>query len=176
MYLNYVCQVDRLNSDNDGNRSYVLSVIDFKCISSWEEEQEWGRRLEGARHHAQIQSYPRSLDSIANLRDDLSALTQHGLFDEERGAVQFWLPDGPLGSLHATILAGKGGLNEVERLADTGLECEHLYLQFAVNVGFSISADNPHFPMPVTFEMFCAGTRLYVPRMPDVGLVRKHIP
>ena len=176
MYLNYICQVDRLNSDVDRNRSYILKVIEFRCVSSWEKEQEWARRLEGARHSAQIQSYPKSIGYISNLMDDLSDLTRHRLFDEEQGAVQLWLPDGPLGSLHATILAGKGGLKEVETLADMGLENEHLYLQFSVNVGFSVHADNPHLPMPVTFEMFCAGTRMYVPGMPDFGLVRKHVP
>ena len=176
MYLNYICQVDRLNSDADRNRSYILSVIELKCISSWENEQEWGRRLEGARHHAKIQSYPKSLECVARLGDDLSELTQHNLFDEDYGAIQLWLPDGPLGSLYATILSGKSGLVEIETLADMALKSEHLYTQFTVDVGFSVRADNPHFPMPVTFEMFCGGTRMYVPRMPDVGLVRKHVP
>ena len=176
MYLNYICQVDRLNSDADGNRSYVLSVLDTGCISSWDNEQEWGRQLAGARHHVQIESHPKSLDSIANLRDDLSGLMESKLFDEERGGVRLWLPSGLLGALHVTILAGKGGLGELATLADMGLESEHLYLQFSVNAGFSLHADNPLLPMPVTFEMFCAGTRLYLPGLPDVGLVRKHVP
>ena len=176
MYLNYVCQVDRINSAAEGGRSYILSVIDLKCISSWDDEQEWGRQLTDARQHVQFESHPKSLESIRGLRDNLSEIVDKGLFDEDHGGIRLWLPNGLLGTLHVTILAGKSGLGELATLAEMALKSDHLYIQFSINFQFSLYEVNPQVPMPVTFEMFCAGTRLYERGLPDVGLVRRHVP
>ena len=176
MYLNFICQVNRLNSDWDANHTYIMSVVDFSFVASHPDEQEWGQALALASHHVQAESHPKALHAIASLRDNLSELTQKGLFDRQRGGVRLWLPDGPLGSHHVSMLAGESGLGEFGTLADRALESEHLFIQFCVNVGFSIHSDNPNLPMPVTFDMFCSGTRMFSPGLPDVGLVRRHAP
>jgi hypothetical protein len=176
MYLNFVCQVDRLNSTVDGERSYTMSVVNFDCISSYEDEQDWGRQLAQAKHHVQFVSYAKSLDCVANHRDDVEELKQQNLFDAQKGGVQLWLPDGPTGHFYVTALSGKDGLGDVSKLADIGLQNEHLFLQFAVEVGFSKFEENSQIIRPVTFDMFCKGTRMYLPGMPQTGLVRRHAP
>lgn len=176
MYLNFICQVDRLISNTSGGRSYGLSTANFDHISSWEDEQEWGRQLSQARHQVQILSYPKSQDCIANLRDDVEDLEAKGLFNPQTGGVKLWLPDGPTGNFFVTLMGGTDGLGEISTLAEMGLQSQHLFLQFSVDVDFSKFAENPNLVRPVTFEMFCDGTRMYLPGLPEIQLVRRAIP
>jgi len=174
MYFNFLCQVDRLNSTIDCQRHYILSPISFDCTSSCEDEKEFARQLAQASHHIGFVAYPKSLESIANQRESVLELKEHGLFDEQKGGVQLWLPDGPAGTLYVTVLSGSEGLGDIATMADIALQNEHLNLQFSVNVGFSKFEENPYMPKPITFEMFCHGACIYAPNIPDVCLVRRH--
>ncbi len=174
MFFNFVCQVDRLNSNIDCQRHYILNPISFECTTSYDDEKECAHRLAQARHHVGFVAWPKSLENIAAHRESVLELKEHKLFDEQKGGVQLWLPDGPTGALYVNVLSGSDGLGDVATMADLALQNEHLNLQFSVNVVFSKFEENPYMPKPITFEMFCKGARMYVPNIPDVGLVRRH--
>ena len=176
MYLHFICQVERLNSTSDCRRHYILSPQNFDASAAHDEDSQYCQKLSLSRQHVEILSHPISLEAIANQREAIEELESSGHFDQQKGGVQLWLPDGPLGTLYVSLLSGTDGLGDIETLADRALQSEHLYLQFSVYLGFSKFEDNPHMTRPITFDMFCKGARMYVAKLPKVGLVRRHIP
>jgi hypothetical protein len=176
MLMNFICQIDRLNSNIKGQRNYIASAISFDCLSSDRVEQEFGRELAQSRQHFTFIEFPESLSSIRRQMESVTELTKQSLFDEQAGGMQLWLPDGPLGSFYISALSGSDGLGDIASLADMALQNQHLYIQFSINVGFSMVDNNPHLPRPVTIDMFREGVCMYVPNLPEVGLVRRHIP
>lgn len=174
MYLNFICRVDRVNSGVDGERQYILSTISSDCHSAFDEEQKALAELAQVKSHVEFLSPQKSLQSIDLHRERLKNLIEQQLFDEKKGGVKLWLPDGPSGTMYVTALSGTDGLGDIAKLADTALGSAHLYLQFSVYVVFSKYADNDRMMRPVTFEQFCDGVCQYVPHLPEVGLVRRH--
>lgn len=176
MNFNFVCQVDRLNVSSEGRRHYALSSVNFDCFSSYDEEQQWIRKLAQAEPHIDLVSYPESLNHIAMMGCDVAQLKESGHFDEDHGCVMLSSPNKLLSQLYVSVLAGKRGLGTFEELADKALQNQHLYVQFIVEAGFPLQPNNPLVQMPVTFEMFCEGTHLFASAVKEVGLVRRHIP
>ena len=175
MHITFTSQVVSKTWLECGANRFAVECLDLSIVSE-ENEIEASGRLEGVRCHISVLNYEAGLSILSLYDHDIEELIKHEAYSHQEGGVRIDLPNGPLGSLYVSLMAGKENYGVWDDCLNQALKHPHLLLSFSISLNFSRFEENQYVMRPVTTGQFVSGKPKFEVGMPMPSLVMRRVP